>query len=93
MASDDAVIAVDQDRVGPAELGDAGGDARDLFVAVRARIAGVGNQRLDLAVRDGERVQNRFLGNRKPADGGPWAGSWRRGGGANRKPCKPWFAV
>jgi hypothetical protein len=63
VTGDHTVLAIDQDRVGPAELGDAGGDARDLLVAVRARIAGVGDQRLDLAVRDGERVQNRCLGN------------------------------
>ena len=32
-----------------------------LLVGVRARIAGIGDQRLDLAVLDVERVQNRFL--------------------------------
>jgi hypothetical protein len=52
---------------------------------VRAWIAGIGDQRLDLAVLDVERVQNLFLENkrsadsaqpkRKPAGGKPWAGS------------------
>ena len=35
---DDAVVAVDQDRVGPAELADRGGDLRHLRVRVRARV-------------------------------------------------------
>ena len=54
---DDAVVAVDEDRVRPAVLDDAGRDLGDLTLGVRARIAGVGNQRLDLAVLDVERVQ------------------------------------
>lgn len=55
---DDAVVAIDQDRVRPAVLDDAGRDLGNLALGVRARIAGVGNQRLDLAVLDVERVQS-----------------------------------
>ena len=57
---DDAVVAVDQDRIRPAVLDDAGRDLGDLALGVRARIAGVGYQRLDLAVLDVERVQSGF---------------------------------
>ena len=46
------LLAIDQDRIGPAELDDAGGDLGHLRVGVRARIAGEGDQRLDLAVLD-----------------------------------------
>ena len=49
---DDAALAVDQDRVVEAELPDAGRDLGDLFLAVRARIAGIGDQRLDRAIVD-----------------------------------------
>ena len=55
---DDAVVAIDEDRIRPAVLDDAGRDLGDLGIMVRARIAGVGNQRLDLAVLDVERVQS-----------------------------------
>ncbi|MCY1374099.1 hypothetical protein D9M69_614160 [compost metagenome] len=58
MPGDDAVVAVDQDRIRPAVLDDAGRDLGDLAFGVRARIAGVGNQRLDLTVLDVERVQS-----------------------------------
>jgi hypothetical protein len=56
---DDAVVTIDQDRVGEAELRDGSGDLGDLRLAVRARVARVGDQRLDLAVLDGKRVQGR----------------------------------
>jgi hypothetical protein len=42
MPGDDPVLAVDQDRVRKAELADAAGDLRDLRIAVRPRVAGVG---------------------------------------------------
>ncbi len=42
---------------------------------MRASAAIKGNQRLDLAVLDVERVQSVRPENRKPADGKPWAGS------------------
>ena len=56
----DAVVAIDQDRVRPAVLDDAGRDLGNLALGMRARIAGVGNQRLDLAVLDVELVQSGF---------------------------------
>src|SRR5690242_7960773 len=44
--SDEAtVLFVDQHRVGETKFADRGGDLRDLLVAVRARISGVGDQR------------------------------------------------
>ena len=39
VARNDAVVAVDQDRVGPAELADRGSDLRDLSINVRAFFA------------------------------------------------------
>ena len=54
MAGDDAVLAVDQDRVGPAERLDGGGDLRDLGGGVGAGIAGVGDQLIQGAVLDRE---------------------------------------
>ena len=42
----------DQDRIGPAELDDAGGDLRHLLVGVRARIARVGAQAVERPVLD-----------------------------------------
>ena len=38
-------VRIDQDRIGPAELADAGGDLVDLTIGVRARIAGKCGQR------------------------------------------------
>jgi hypothetical protein len=38
-------LVVDQHRVGEAKFADRGGDLRDLLVAVRARVSGVGDQR------------------------------------------------
>jgi hypothetical protein len=43
VARDDAILAVGQDRNGPAELADAGHDLRHLSIGVGARIAGVGD--------------------------------------------------
>jgi hypothetical protein len=95
VARDDAVVAIHQHRVRPAVLDDAGGDLGHLIVSVRARIAGVGNQRRDLAVLDVEVVQNQFLKKktrrRKSVGGLGMCADWRAR--ANRKPCKPWFAV
>jgi hypothetical protein len=42
VAGDNAVLFVDQHRVGEAKFVDRGGDLRDLLVAVRARVSGVG---------------------------------------------------
>ena len=44
-AGDNAVLLVDQHRVGEAKFADRSGDLRDLLVAVRARVSGVGDQR------------------------------------------------
>ncbi len=68
VARDDAVVTINQDRVRPAIFDDAGGDLGDLRIGMCARIAGVGNQRLDLAVLDVERIQRGCPENRKPAD-------------------------
>jgi hypothetical protein len=84
VAGDDAVRAIDKDRVGPAELDDAGRDLGDLALGVRARIAGVGDQRLDLAVLDVERVQ-RASPKAKPAERCRPAGwKMRKSGAGNR---------
>ena len=40
VAGDNAVLFVDQHRVGEAKFTDRGGDLRDLLVAVRARVSG-----------------------------------------------------
>jgi hypothetical protein len=42
VAGDDLTVARNQHRHGPAELGDARGDLRDLVGAVRLRVARVG---------------------------------------------------
>ena len=52
MAGDDATVTIDQDRAVEAELPDAGCDLRDLLIAVRARIAGIGNQGRDRSIVD-----------------------------------------
>src|SRR5262244_3989074 len=51
VAGDDAVLAVDQYRVGEAKLADAAGDLRDLGVAVSPRVA-----------RDRARLPSRLAG-------------------------------
>ena len=45
VAGNNAVLFVDQHRVGEAKFADRGGDLRDLLVAVRARVSGNGDQR------------------------------------------------
>src|ERR1700722_19330537 len=40
-----AALFADQHRVGEAKFADRGGDLRDLLVAVRARVSGIGDQR------------------------------------------------
>ena len=45
VAGDNAVLFVDQHRVGEAKFADRGGDLRDLLVAVRARVSGVVDKR------------------------------------------------
>lgn len=52
VSGDDAAAFVDQDGVGPAELPDACRDLGHLLRAVRARIAGVGNQIRHFHARD-----------------------------------------
>ena len=47
-------VAIDQDRVGEAELADRGGDLRDLRFGMRAGVAGVRDQRRDRAMVDRE---------------------------------------
>jgi hypothetical protein len=54
MPGDYAVLAVDEHRVGEAELADRAGDQRHLRLAVGAGIAGVGNERIDLPVLDAQ---------------------------------------
>jgi hypothetical protein len=44
VAGDNPVLFVDQHRVGKAKFADRGGNLRDLLVAVRARVSGVGDQ-------------------------------------------------
>jgi hypothetical protein len=52
---DDAVRAIDEDRIGPAELADRSRDLRHLRIGVRARIVGEGSQRRERTVLDGQR--------------------------------------
>ena len=50
MTGDDAAVAIDQNRVGPAEGADRGGDLRHLGVRVGARVAGIRDQALQRPV-------------------------------------------
>ena len=59
VAGDNAVLFVDQHRVGEAKFADRGGDLRDLLVAVRARVSGVGDQRRAPAPRSRFLVSSR----------------------------------
>lgn len=61
MPGDDRALPVDEDRIREAELADRGGDLRDLRVAVRARVGGVGDQLLDRPALDRVR-ENRGVG-------------------------------
>ena len=74
MPGDDAACAIDQNRIRPAVLDDAGRDLGDLRLGMRARIAGVGNQRLNLRYSTLS-VFKVDASKTKPADGKPWAGS------------------
>jgi hypothetical protein len=79
VAGDNAVLLVDQHRVGEAKFADRSGDLRDLLVAVRARVSGVGDQRWS--------VYRRYTGGQLVAithePGSPWDVTWRQ---ANRAP-------
>ncbi len=68
MTGNDAVVAIDQDRIRPAVLDDAGCDLGNLRLGMRARIAGVGNQRLKFAVLDVQWIQNVVLQKQNPPD-------------------------
>ena len=57
VAGDDAVVAVDQDRVGPAELADRGGDLRHLGIGMGAGVAGIGDQIDERAVFHGKALR------------------------------------
>jgi hypothetical protein len=52
VAGDNAVLFVDQQRVGEAKFADRGGNLRDLLVGVGARVSGVGDQRRAPAPND-----------------------------------------
>src|SRR5262245_12303589 len=54
MTGDDPPLAVDQHRVGEAELPDAAGDLLDLLLRVGARVALVGHELLGVVPFDGE---------------------------------------
>ena len=54
VTGNDAVGAVDEDGLCPAELDDAGGQLGDLRLGVRGRIGGEWDQRLDLAILDAQ---------------------------------------
>ncbi len=54
MAGDDAVVVVDQDRVGPAEGPDGGGDLGHLLVGMGPGIAGIGDEVRHRPVLDGQ---------------------------------------
>ena len=53
---DHAADTVDQHRICPAKLSDAGGDLNHLLLAVGARVAGERDQRVNLAVLDVEGI-------------------------------------
>ena len=56
VAGDDAVLAIDQNRVGEAELADRAGDQRHLRFAVGARVTSIGDQAPEGPVLDREGV-------------------------------------
>jgi len=81
---DDAVVAIDENRVGETELDDRCGNPGDLRVGVRA---GVGNQGIDRAVLDVERAQSgnpKSKTRRASPPGGLGEGRFRRGGNRGR---------
>jgi hypothetical protein len=61
VAGDDRPLAVDEDGVCPAELANAGGDLRHLLLAVGARVCGVGNEVIQLALLDDRCLGARHL--------------------------------
>ena len=65
MTGNDAVTTIDQDGLRPAKLHDAGRDLGNLRWRMRARIARIGQQRIDGAVFD---LQVRRHGIKKPAE-------------------------
>jgi hypothetical protein len=79
VASDDARIRIDQNRIVKAERGDAGRDLRDLGVGVGPRIPGVRDELFEWPVLDalGRGMRKHTspsedcLGN--PSEGAPWA--------------------
>jgi hypothetical protein len=52
VAGDHGAVAGGEDRIGPAELHDAGGDLRHLLVRMRARVARIGAQARERPVLD-----------------------------------------
>ena len=58
VAGDDHAVRADENRIRPPELGDAGGDLRDLLVRMRPRVPGVGNEAVDLTAFHDEIAQD-----------------------------------
>jgi hypothetical protein len=54
VARDEAVVTIDQDLIGPAELADRPGNLRHLRVRMGAGVAGIGDQGLDRSMLDRE---------------------------------------
>jgi hypothetical protein len=70
VARQDAVLPIQQNRVGEAELLDAAGDLPDLLVRVRARVARVRPELYDWTIGDGQlltQADKSKLGTRLPA--------------------------
>ena len=89
MSGDDPMLPIDEDRISPAVLDDAGGNLGHLRFGVGTGIPGERNQRLNLAVLDVEHVLFVYSKMKRPAQ---WqAVGWV--GCKSCKPCKPRFAV
>lgn len=71
VAGDYHAFGVDQDRIGPAELDDRGGDLRDLVVRVRSGVARIGDQPVERPMLDrvGQSVRHLFRVERRTAAG------------------------
>jgi len=54
VTGDDAEIAIEQHRIRPAELAQTRGQLRDLLIAVRAGVARVRHEPIDIAIHDGK---------------------------------------
>ena len=67
MTGNNTIGAIDQNRICPAVLNDAGGDLGHLRISVRAGISGVRNQRVNLAVLDVQLFQDWFSKKKRPA--------------------------